>query len=102
MMEAANAGAASVEGAKSVGMGISLPFEAGLNPSVMPELGFEFHYFFTRKFFMIETMRVTPNDLPIRWCLFTSNFVLCRRWLSLLEAWALATSSSRCVPSPKL
>ena len=28
MMEAANAGAAEVEGAKSIGMGISLPFEA--------------------------------------------------------------------------
>ena len=27
MMEAANAGAAEVEGAKSIGMGISLPFE---------------------------------------------------------------------------
>jgi hypothetical protein len=35
-----------------VGFGISLPFETGLNPYVTPELGFEFHYFFTRKFWM--------------------------------------------------
>jgi len=66
MMEAANAGAAEVEGAKSIGMGISLPFEAGLNPSVEPENGFEFHYFFTRKFFMIDTMRalvVAPGGM---------------------------------------
>ena len=28
-------------------MGISLPFEAGLNPYVTPELAFEYHYFFT-------------------------------------------------------
>ena len=29
-------------------MGISLPFEAGLNAFVSRELAFEFHYFFTR------------------------------------------------------
>jgi len=51
MMEAANHGAWLV-GGKSVGFGISLPFETGLNPYVTPELGFEFHYFFTRKFWM--------------------------------------------------
>lgn len=52
LMEAANKGAWQVEGGKIIGMGISLPFEAGLNPYVTPELGFEYHYFFTRKFFM--------------------------------------------------
>jgi len=52
-MEAANKGAFEVEGAKSMGMGISLPFEPGLNPYVQPELGFEYHYFFTRKFWMV-------------------------------------------------
>jgi len=51
MMEAANEGAYRA-GGKSVGFGISLPFEKGLNPYVTPELGFEFHYFFTRKFWM--------------------------------------------------
>ena len=29
-----------------------MPFEDGLNPYVTPSLGFEFHYFFTRKFWM--------------------------------------------------
>ena len=48
MMEAANRGAANVKGAVSIGMGISLPFEAGLNQWVTPELGFEFHYFVSR------------------------------------------------------
>ena len=51
MMEAANKGAA-LAGGKSVGFGISLPFEDRLNPHVSPDLAFEFHYFFTRKFWM--------------------------------------------------
>jgi predicted Rossmann-fold nucleotide-binding protein len=46
LMEAANKGAASVAPDRSVGMGISLPFEPGLNPFVTNELAFEFHYFF--------------------------------------------------------
>eukprot|EP00420_Gonyaulax_spinifera_P015132 CAMPEP_0197914384 /NCGR_PEP_ID=MMETSP1439-20131203/78411_1 /TAXON_ID=66791 /ORGANISM="Gonyaulax spinifera, Strain CCMP409" /LENGTH=339 /DNA_ID=CAMNT_0043536293 /DNA_START=70 /DNA_END=1089 /DNA_ORIENTATION=- len=51
MMAAANKGAAEADG-PSAGFGISLPFEDGLNPHVTPRLGFEFHYFFTRKFWM--------------------------------------------------
>ena len=51
MMEAANEGAWRARG-PSVGFGISVPFEDRLNPFVTPELGFEFHYFFTRKFWM--------------------------------------------------
>jgi len=51
MMEAANKGAWLANG-PSVGFGISLPFEDRLNPYVTPELGFEYHYFFTRKFWM--------------------------------------------------
>lgn len=51
MMEAANEGAWRA-GGESAGFGITLPFEDGLNPFVTPECGFEFHYFFTRKFWM--------------------------------------------------
>jgi predicted Rossmann-fold nucleotide-binding protein len=46
LMEAANKGAASVAADRSCGMGITLPFEPGLNPYVTTELAFEFHYFF--------------------------------------------------------
>jgi hypothetical protein len=53
LMEAANKGAAMVPGGRSIGMGISLPFEPGLNKYVTPELAFEYHYFFTRKFWMV-------------------------------------------------
>ena len=42
-MEAANRGAADVKGGKSIGMGITLPFETGLNPYVSPDLAFEYH-----------------------------------------------------------
>ena len=55
MMCAANKGAA-LANAKSVGFGISVPFEDGLNPHVTPDLAFEFHYFFTRKFWMAYKM----------------------------------------------
>ncbi|KEG13940.1 lysine decarboxylase domain-containing protein [Trypanosoma grayi] len=56
-MEAANKGAASVPGTKTMGMGISLPFEKGLNQYVSNDLAFEFHYFFTRKFWMMYSCR---------------------------------------------
>lgn len=56
-MEAANRGAASVPGIKTIGMGISLPFEKGLNAYVTDGLAFEFHYFFTRKFWMMYSCR---------------------------------------------
>ncbi|KAF8822233.1 lysine decarboxylase family protein [Cardiosporidium cionae] len=55
LMEAANKGAHDVEGARSMGMGVSLPFEPELNSFVDPDLAFEFHYFFTRKFWMAYT-----------------------------------------------
>eukprot|EP00796_Vickermania_ingenoplastis_P001027 gene1027-615_t len=56
-MEAANSGAASVLGVKTMGMGISLPFETGVNPYVTDGLAFEFHYFFSRKFWMMYSCR---------------------------------------------
>ena len=52
MMEAANKGAHQA-GGKSVALGISLPFEQGVNEFASPELSFEFHYFFVRKFFFL-------------------------------------------------
>jgi len=51
LMEAANEGA-SRAGMPTVGMGISVPFEPGLNKFVSNDLAFEYHYFFTRKFWM--------------------------------------------------
>ena len=52
MMEAANKGAHQA-GGKSVALGISLPFEQGVNEYASPELAFEFHYFFVRKFYFL-------------------------------------------------
>ncbi len=53
IMEAANRGAESVEGGKSIGFTISLPFEQKPNPYITDELNFEFHYFFIRKFWFV-------------------------------------------------
>jgi len=47
IMEAANRGAIEVEGAKSIGMTITLPFEQKTSPYVTEEI--PFYYFFTRK-----------------------------------------------------
>ncbi|NIP14936.1 MAG: TIGR00730 family Rossman fold protein [Gemmatimonadetes bacterium] len=52
IMEAANRGASEAAGI-SIGLGISLPMEATANPYITRELGFEFHYFFTRKFWFV-------------------------------------------------
>ena len=64
IMEAANRGASLVPGGKSVGLGISLPFEAGVNEFTPEELAFEFHYFFMRKLwflYLAKTVIVFPG-----------------------------------------
>jgi len=52
LMEAANRGASEAKGL-SVGLGISLPEEPGVNGWATRELAFEFHYFFMRKFWFV-------------------------------------------------
>ncbi|MCH0540075.1 TIGR00730 family Rossman fold protein [Streptomyces sp. MUM 203J] len=50
-MEAANKGARDAQGV-SVGLGIELPFEQGLNPHV--DIGINFRYFFVRKTMFVK------------------------------------------------
>lgn len=52
MMEAANRGAHRA-GSPSIGLNISLPFEQYPNNYITPDLNFEFHYFFMRKFWFV-------------------------------------------------
>jgi uncharacterized protein (TIGR00730 family) len=63
IMEAANRGAAEA-GGKSIGLNISLPMEQQPNPYQTPELAFEFHYFFIRKFwffYMARALAIFPG-----------------------------------------
>ncbi len=52
IMQAANKGATRAKGL-SIGLNISLPHEQFPNPYISPELNFEFHYFFMRKFWFV-------------------------------------------------
>ncbi|MBL8178846.1 MAG: TIGR00730 family Rossman fold protein [Bryobacterales bacterium] len=63
IMEAANRGAHDARG-KSIGLNIGLPFEQMPNPYISPELSFEFHYFFMRKFwfaYLAKALIVFPG-----------------------------------------
>ena len=63
IMEAANRGAYEAKG-KTIGLNIGLPFEQFPNPYITPELSFEFHYFFMRKFwfaYLAKALVVFPG-----------------------------------------
>src|SRR5205807_6131642 len=63
IMEAANRGAQDA-GGKTIGLNIGLPFEQRPNPFVTPDLSFEFHYFFMRKFwfaYLAKALVVFPG-----------------------------------------
>src|SRR6202162_2899201 len=63
IMEAANRGASDA-GGKTIGLNIGLPFEQRPNPFITPELSFEFHYFFMRKFwfaYLAKALVVFPG-----------------------------------------
>jgi uncharacterized protein (TIGR00730 family) len=63
IMEAANRGAQDA-GGKTVGLNIGLPFEQRPNPFITSSLGFEFHYFFMRKFwfaYLAKALVVFPG-----------------------------------------
>src|SRR5665213_50009 len=63
IIEAANRGAYEA-GAKTIGLNIKLPFEQMPNPYITPELNFEFHYFFLRKFwfaYLAKALVVFPG-----------------------------------------
>jgi len=65
IMEAANRGALDA-GGKTVGLNIELPEEQNPNPYITDELNFDFHYFFTRKYWFLYYARAL--------CVFPGGF----------------------------
>ena len=57
IMEAAHAGAATINRMLNVGLNIALPFEQKSNPYIPAEQIFEFQYFFMRKFWFLNLAR---------------------------------------------
>jgi hypothetical protein len=63
IMEAANRGAYEA-GCKTIGLNIKLPFEQHPNPYITPQLNFDFHYFFMRKYwfaYLAKALVVFPG-----------------------------------------
>ncbi len=63
IMEAANRGAFEA-GCKTIGLNIALPFEQEPNRYITPDLNFQFHYFFMRKFwfaYLAKALVVFPG-----------------------------------------
>ena len=63
IMEAANRGAFEA-GGKTIGLNIRLPFEQYPNQYITPDLNFEFHYFFMRKYwfaYLAKALVVFPG-----------------------------------------
>ena len=56
IMEAANRGAAEA-GGQSIGLTISLPYEATKNEFISQDLNLKFHYFFMRKFWFLYSAK---------------------------------------------
>ena len=53
-------------GRKTIGLNIKLPFEQHPNPYITPDLNFEFHYFFMRKYwfaYLAKALVVFPGRL---------------------------------------
>ncbi|MBW7856974.1 MAG: TIGR00730 family Rossman fold protein [Leptonema sp. (in: Bacteria)] len=57
IMEASNRGAFDAHG-ESIGLNIELPKEQNPNPYISPHLNFDFHYFFTRKYWFLYYSRL--------------------------------------------
>jgi uncharacterized protein (TIGR00730 family) len=74
IMEAANRGAQRA-GVPSVGLNISLPMEQYPNQFQDPELAFEFHYFFIRKFWFVYLAKAVCI-FPGGWGTFDEMFEL--------------------------
>ena len=68
-MEAANKGALEA-GGTSVGLGIELPFEQGLNPYV--DIGVNFRYFFVRKTMFVKYAQRLRRPARRAWARWTS------------------------------